>query len=71
MEDRIQINGEWYVKESTTYEVHQKELDLTYFEGCVYETDKYRFEVTRLYKDYSKNEFYSSSIDIKFTDKRT
>jgi hypothetical protein len=33
MEDRIQINGEWYVKESTTYEVHQKELDLTYFEG--------------------------------------
>jgi hypothetical protein len=71
MEDRIQINGEWYVKESTTYDAHQKELDLTYFEGCVYETDKYCFEVTRLYKDYSKNEFYSSSIDIKFTDKRT
>jgi len=70
MEDRIQVNGEWYVKESTT-KVQPIELDLTYFEGCVHETDKYCFEVTRLYKDYDKVEFYSDCIDIKFTDKRT
>ena len=70
MENRIQVNGEWYVKESTT-ESQPIELDLTHFEGCVYENDKYCFEVTRLYKNYDKGEFYSDCIDIKFTDKRT
>jgi hypothetical protein len=70
MENRIQVNGEWYVKESTT-ESQPIELDLTYFEGCVHETDKYCFEVTRIYRDYDANDFYSDSVDIKFTDKRT
>jgi len=69
MENRIQVNGEWYVKESIT--TPPVELDLTHFEGCVYENDKYCFEVTRLYKNYDKGEFYSDCVDIKFTDKRT
>ena len=69
MEDRIQVNGEWYVKELIT--TPPVKLDLTHFEGCVYENDKYCFEVTRLYKNYDKGEFYSDCIDIKFTDKRT
>jgi hypothetical protein len=68
MEDRIQVNGEWYVKELTTPPV---KLDLTHFEGCVYENDKYCFEVTRIYRDYNRGEFYPDCIDIKFTDKRT
>jgi len=69
MEDRIQVNGEWYVKESIT--TPPVKLDLTHFEGCVYENSKYCFEVTRIYRDYDKVEFYSDCIDIKFTDKRT
>jgi hypothetical protein len=69
MEDRIQVNGEWYVKESIT--TPPVKLDLTHFEGCVHETDKYCFEVTRIYRDYNRGEFYPDCIDIKFTDKRT
>jgi hypothetical protein len=67
MEDRIQVNGEWYVKELTTPPV---ELDLTYYEGCVYENSKYCFEVTRIYRNYNKDEFYPDSVSVEFTDKR-
>jgi hypothetical protein len=70
MENRIQVNGEWYVKESTI-DAQPIELDLNYFESCICDTEKYRFEATRTYKDYDQNEFYSDTIDIKFTDKRT
>lgn len=70
MENRIQVNGEWYVRESTI-DAQPIELDLNYFESCICDTEKYRFEATRTYKDYDKNEFYSDTIDIKFTDKRT
>ena len=69
MEDRIQINGEWYVKETTPEE---SVINLTYFQSCVYEpTKKYCFEATRLYNDYKTSEFFEGDIDIKFTDKRT
>jgi hypothetical protein len=72
MENRIKVNGEWYIKEEPdAIPEPQKELELTHFEGCVYENNKYCFEVTRLYRDYDKNEFYSDGIDVKFTDKRT
>ena len=69
MEDRIQINGEWYVKETTPEE---SVINLTYFQSCVYEpTKKYCFEATRLYNDYKTSEFFEGDIDIKFTDKST
>jgi hypothetical protein len=72
MENRIQVNGEWYIKEEPdAIPEPQKELELTHFEGCVYENDKYCFEVTRIYKNYDKGEFYSDCIDVEFTDKRT
>ncbi len=45
-------------------------LDLTHFEGCVHETDKYCFEVTRIYRDYNRGEFYPDSVSVEFTDKR-
>jgi hypothetical protein len=71
MENRIQVNGEWYVKEQeSTAEAQPIELELTHFEGCVYENDKYCFEVTRIYKNYDKGEFYSDCIDVEFTAKR-
>ena len=75
MENRIQINGDWYIKEqeSTTAadEVQPKELDLVYTEMCLYEVLDYCFEATRCFKDYDSSEFYEDAIDIKVTDKRT
>ena len=59
MEDRVKINGVWYVKET---KITKEELDIIDFVGCTYENDKYCWEATVLYKD---------GIDIKFTDKRT
>jgi hypothetical protein len=70
MEDRIQINGAWYIKEEPATE-SQKELDLAYAEMCSYEVLDYCFEATRMFKDYDKSEFYKDTLDIKFTDKRT
>ena len=69
MEDRIQINGEWYIKEPT--EITPKELDLAYAEMCSYEVLDYCFDATRMFKDYDSSEFYKNEIEIKFTDKRT
>jgi len=69
MENRIQINGEWYIKEPT--EITPKELDLTYAEMCSYEVLDYCFDATRMFKDYDSSEFYKNEIEIKFTDKRT
>jgi hypothetical protein len=72
MEDRIQINGVWYIKEEPdAIPEPQKELDLAYAEMCSYELQDYCFEATRMFKDYDQDEFYSDTIDIKFTDKRT
>ena len=70
MEDRIQINGEWYVKESTT-ESQPIELDLSYFLSCIHETKNYVFEAMRTYDDFEKGKFFSNFLDIEFTDKRT
>ena len=68
MENRIQINGVWYVREdvsnSNEIEIDITE-DITYFTGCVYENDKYCFEATVL-----EPHKFGDIIDIKFTDKR-
>jgi hypothetical protein len=66
MEDRVKINGVWYVRET---KITKEELDIIDFIGCVYENDKYCWEATVLYKDDNKTLY--DSIDIKFTDKRT
>jgi len=74
MENRIQINGVWYVKEDQTpttaisYEIDENKL--TYSESCVYENDKYCFEATRIFQDYDLSKFYTDILDIEFTDKR-
>jgi hypothetical protein len=68
MENRIQINGVWYVREdvsnSNEIQIDITE-DITYFSGCVYENDKYCWEVTVI-----EPHKYGKSVDIKFTDKR-
>jgi len=70
MEDRIQLNGEWYVREQPNPE---PELDITdniiRFRGISYESDKYVFEATIIRKPGSEFEYYD--CDIEFKDKRT
>ena len=66
--ERIQINGEWYIKETTPEVVEQIELDPTHCDVLIYETTKYCFEVNRIYRDDDIT-FYGG-INIEFTDKR-
>ena len=62
MKDRILIDGVWYIREHS-----DEDLDITEFEGLVYEDTKAVFEATRI-KDDNGN-FYPD-YDIKYTDKR-
>ena len=64
MENRIQVNGVWYVRETPIPEIDITE-DIVNFSGCVYENDKYRWEVTIL-----EPHKYDDIVDVKFTDKR-
>jgi hypothetical protein len=68
--ERIQINGEWYVKETPSdVEIDDDEvLDYTHCDVLIYETDKYCFEVSRIYRDDDVG-FYDG-LGIEFTDKR-
>lgn len=68
MEDRINIGGVWYVREDKT-SLEDLNLDYTWFEGCVIETDDYAFEITRIRIDEDDINFYDN-ITIEFTDKR-
>jgi hypothetical protein len=71
--ERVQINGEWYVKESSIQENpngQEINLDLkpTHTESLIIESSNYCFECVRCYKD-NDVDFYDG-IDIEFTDKR-
>jgi hypothetical protein len=71
MEDRIQINGVWYRRETEDVEPNvQYEIDGDFAEyrGLVWETDEFCFEASRLYKKGSE-ELYED-FAIEFTDKR-
>ena len=71
MENRIEINGVWYVREDAITDPldHIEEMDLTFSEECVYETDNYCFVASRIRSELF-DEFYPD-ISIKFTDKRS
>ena len=66
-QDRIQINGIWYVKETATKE-EPIVLDLTDFIGCSYETAVYAWEATKIYKSLTSDSVYDG-VGIKFTNK--
>ena len=72
MENRIKINGVWYVREDAITDpldyLEAEEMELTFSEECCYETDKYCFVASRMRKD-GGDEFYPD-ISITFTDKR-
>ncbi len=48
MENKIEINGVWYVREDTIQDQldypEEFEIDLCFSEECCYETDKYSFQ---------------------------
>lgn len=73
MENRIEINGVWYVREDAITDsldhLEAEEIELTFSEECVYETGNYCFVASRIRKDESE-EFYPD-ISITFTDKRS
>jgi len=73
MENRIEINGVWYVREDAITDpldhLEAEEMELTFSEECCYETDKYCFVASRMRKD-GGDEFYPD-ITIEFTDKRS
>lgn len=65
--NRIQINGIWYVKEGTIKKPTVEELDPTHFEGYVVENDDYAFEATRIFRD---NGTPYNGVDIEVTTKK-
>lgn len=72
MENRIEINGVWYVKEDSienTLNNIEEELDLSFNIECVYENSQYVFVASRLHEDGLDSDFYDG-ISINFTDKR-
>jgi len=73
MENRIKIDDVWYVREDAIddpmdhLEDEEIEMDVTTFDGRVFETDLYCFEATRILKDDGTP---YEDCDIKLTDKR-
>lgn len=68
-EDRIQINGTWYVKEEEQPQTEPQ--DLIYTQQCLLELDDCIFEASRMYSDYNNEIFFKDSVDIKYTNKLT
>ena len=73
MENKIEINGVWYVREDIINDsldhLEMEEIDLTFSEECCFESREYCFVASRTKKDNCE-EFYED-IDVKFTDKRS
>ena len=67
MQNRIQIDGVWYVREQQEPEV---QLSITRFKGMVTESDKYCFEAALIKDDDVPGKYYDG-VDIEFTDKRS
>lgn len=70
MKNRIEINGEWYVREdSLPHSVLngiKVELDSTSFWGRIYESDDYCFEVSKVLNDEG---IPYGGVDIELTTK--
>jgi hypothetical protein len=68
--DRIQINGKWYVAEQPEEDVEFDSGDLTFFRGCVYETDSSCFEFSNLTNEEGEPYGSDLSFSVEYTDKR-
>ena len=73
MEDRIEVNGVWYIKEDVAASKFEKvtisELEPGIrYDGFVFESNLYAFDCTRIY-DEDGNLYKDGNVSIKFTDK--
>tara|TARA_R110002167_G_scaffold31216_1_gene102759 strand:+ start:347 stop:748 length:402 start_codon:yes stop_codon:yes gene_type:complete len=73
MEDRIEVNGVWYIKEEVATSKFEKvtisELEPGIkYDGFVFESNLYAFDCTRIY-DEDGNLYKDGNVCIKFTDK--
>lgn len=68
MEDRIQVNGVWYVREQEE-QSPEVEIHIMRSESRSIESDKYFFEAIRSERPDAPGTYFEY-IDIKFTDKR-
>ena len=69
MEDRIEVNGVWYIKEESDVESTISQLGPGIkYDGFVFESDLYAFDCTRIYDD-DGNLYKDGNVCIKFTDK--
>ena len=73
MEDRIEVNGVWYIKEDVATSKFEKvtisELEPGIkYDGFVFESNLYAFDCTRIY-DEDGNLYKDGNVCIKFTDK--
>lgn len=69
--ERIEINGEWYVKESSLTKTQPEDsihIESTLCQHLIFETDECCFDVSRIYRD--DEETFYDGVEIKFTDKR-
>lgn len=74
VQNRIQIDGVWYVREDAQLEESFEDINLTKCLTCLYETQDYCWVASRMYKDdgetfYHDGETFYPGVDIKFTDK--
>ena len=73
MEDRIEVDGVWYIKEEVATSKFEKvtisklEPGIKY-DGFVFESNLYAFDCTRIY-DEDGNLYKDGNVSIKFTDK--
>jgi len=73
MEDRIEVDGVWYIKEDVATSKFEKvtisELEPgVRYDGFVFESNLYSFDCTRVY-DEDGNLYKDGNVCIKFTDK--
>lgn len=68
-ENRIQINGTWYIREDAVKEAAIEVKDVTWFNGAVYENDEICFEATILTKEDGSEYSKHSEPSIQYTDK--
>lgn len=73
MKDRIQVDGVWYVRESSTLPIVEiEEMFVTNTLGCIWESDNWCFQATAILRDEAINltDIFTTIIDIVITDKR-
>ena len=73
MKDRIQVDGIWYIRESSTLPIVEiKPRDVTNSLSCTWESDNWCFEATVILREEAVDltDIYTALIDIVITDKR-